>query len=42
VGRRRPPGLSSPIDLKWVFKAKKDESRCVVKHKAQLVTKGYV
>jgi hypothetical protein len=42
VGCRRPPDRSSPIDLKWVFKTKKDESRCVVKHKAQLVTKGYV
>jgi hypothetical protein len=31
-----------PISLKWVFKAKKDESGCVIKHKAQLITKGFV
>jgi hypothetical protein len=30
------------IGLKWVYKAKKDEQGRVVKHKAQLVAKGYV
>jgi hypothetical protein len=31
-----------PIGLKWVYKAKKDESVCIIKHKACLVTKGFV
>jgi hypothetical protein len=31
-----------PIGLKWVYKAKKDESGCVVKHKAHLVARGFV
>jgi hypothetical protein len=35
-------GRHHPISLKWVFKAKKDESGCVIKHKAQLITKGFV
>lgn len=30
------------IDLKWVFKAKKDTNGEFVKHKARLVAKGYV
>jgi hypothetical protein len=30
------------IGLKWVYKTKKDEHGRVVKHKAWLVTKGYV
>jgi hypothetical protein len=30
------------IRLKWVYKAKKDEQGCIVKHKAQLAAKGYV
>jgi hypothetical protein len=31
-----------PIGLKWVYKAKKDQSGCVVKYKACLITKGFV
>jgi hypothetical protein len=31
-----------PITLKWVFKLKKNEAREVVKHKARLVTHGFV
>ena len=31
-----------PIGLKWVFKVKKNSAGEVVKHKARLVTKGYV
>jgi hypothetical protein len=31
-----------PIGLKWVYKAKKDESGCVVKHKAHLVARGFI
>jgi hypothetical protein len=30
------------IGLKWVFKAKRDERRLIVKHKARIVAKGYV
>lgn len=30
------------IDLKWVFKVKKDQNGEVIKHKACLVAKGYV
>jgi hypothetical protein len=30
------------IGLKWVYKAKRDEGGCIVKHKARLVAKGYV
>jgi hypothetical protein len=29
------------IDLKWVFKVKRDEKGSVVKHKTRLVVKGY-
>jgi hypothetical protein len=36
------PTSHSPISLKWVFKAKKDESGCIMKHKAQLIAKGFV
>lgn len=36
-----PPGHKE-IDLKWVFKQKKDTNGKVVKHKARLVAKGYV
>jgi hypothetical protein len=31
-----------PITLKWVFKLKKNEAGEVVKHKARLVTRGFV
>ena len=30
------------IDLKWIFKLKRDSSGKVTKHKARLVAKGYV
>ena len=36
-----PPGHRA-IGLKWVFKLKRNEKGEVVKHKARLVTKGYV
>jgi hypothetical protein len=31
-----------PITLKWVFKLKKNEAGEVVKHKARLVTRGFI
>jgi len=37
-----PPARTRPIGLKWVFKTKKDAAGIVTKHKARLVTKGYV
>lgn len=36
------PNGHKVIDLKWIFKLKKDASGRVVKHKARLVAKGYV
>jgi hypothetical protein len=36
-----PDGLK-PIGVKWVYKLKKDANGSIVKHKARLVTKGYV
>jgi hypothetical protein len=36
------PAGHRAIGLKWVYKVKKDENRCIVKHKACLVAKGYV
>jgi hypothetical protein len=36
------PAGHRAIGLKWVFKVKKDEHGHVIKHKARLVTKGYV
>jgi hypothetical protein len=30
------------IDLKWVYKVKRDENSDIVKYKARLVAKGYV
>jgi hypothetical protein len=30
------------IDLKWVYKVKRDENGAIVKYKARLVAKGYV
>lgn len=36
-----PPGHKA-IDLKWVFKLKRDTSGEIVKHKARLVAKGHV
>lgn len=36
-----PPGKKA-IDLKWVYKLKKDTEGKVVKHKARIVAKGYV
>jgi hypothetical protein len=31
-----------PITLKWVFKLKRDEAGAIIKHKAQLVARGFV
>jgi hypothetical protein len=36
------PASHRPIGLKWVFKAKKDESGRIIKHKAQLVARGFL
>ena len=36
-----PPGHRA-IGLKWVYKVKKDAHGAVLKHKARLVSKGYV
>jgi hypothetical protein len=36
------PAGHRAISLKWVYKVKKDENGCIVKHKARLVVKGYV
>ncbi|KAL8109176.1 hypothetical protein AgCh_025316 [Apium graveolens] len=36
------PTCQKPIDLKWVFKIKKDQNGEVTNHKARLVAKGYV
>lgn len=36
------PKGHKPIGLKWVYKLKKDPDGAIVKHKARLVTKGYV
>jgi hypothetical protein len=36
------PAGHRAIGLKWVFKLKHDKDDQVVKHKAQLVAKGYV
>ena len=36
-----PPGCC-PISLKWVYKVKQDELGAIVKHKARLVTRGFV
>lgn len=36
------PTGHKPIDLKWVFKLKKDTDGKIIKHKARLVAKGYV
>jgi hypothetical protein len=36
-----PAGHRS-IGLKWVFKAKKDESGSIIKHKAQLIARGFL
>lgn len=36
-----PPG-QKPIDLKWIFKLKRDTCGNIVKYKARIVAKGYV
>jgi hypothetical protein len=36
------PRGHSAITLKWVFKLKRDEAGAIVKHKARLVTRGFV
>ena len=36
-----PPGCRT-IYLKWVYKVKRDEHDAIVKHKACLVTRGFV
>ena len=36
------PAGHKPIDLKWVYKLKKNSYGEVIKHKARLVAKGYV
>jgi hypothetical protein len=36
------PSGHCPIGLKWVYKVKKGPEGEIVKHKARLVTKGYV
>lgn len=36
-----PPGHKT-VGLKWVFKVKKDTDGKIIKHKARIVTKGYV
>lgn len=37
----QPPGRKA-IDLKWIYKLKRDATGEVVKHKARIVAKGYV
>ena len=34
--------MCKPIELKWVYKVKKNECGNVVKHKARLVAKGFM
>ncbi|XP_066320369.1 uncharacterized protein [Miscanthus floridulus] len=37
-----PPPRCHPISLKWVYKVKRDKLGAIVKHKARLVTRGFV
>ena len=37
-----PPPRYRPINLKWVYKVKRDEHRAIVKHKARLIARGFV
>lgn len=36
------PAGNHLIGFKWVYLVKKDECREIIKHKAQLIAKGYV
>ena len=37
-----PPLGCRPIGLKWVYKVKRDELGTIVKHKAHLITRGFI
>ena len=37
-----PPSGCRPIGLQWVYKVKRDEHGAIVKHKARLVTQGFI
>ena len=37
-----PPLGCRPIDLKWVYKVKRDEHDVIVKHKSCLIARGFV
>ncbi|XP_066310990.1 uncharacterized protein [Miscanthus floridulus] len=37
-----PPLGCHPINLKWVYKVKRDKLSAIVKHKARLVIRGFI